>query len=189
MRIAVLASGNGSNFEAIAQAFEKQTIAGELVLVFSDKKTAYVLERAEKHQIPAFTFSPKDFLSKKEYEEALLDLLVDHQVDYLVLAGYMRLIGEGLLEAFPKRIINIHPSLLPAFPGLHGIEDAFDYGVKVTGVTIHYIDAGVDTGPIIAQECVPISATDTLESLTEKIHQTEHRLYPEVLAEIIHAEE
>lgn len=104
------------------------------------------MKRAEMHGIPAFTFSPKDFPSKDCYEEALFDLFAHHRIDYLILAGYLRIIGKKLLQAFPNRIINIHPSLLPAFPGLHGIEDAFSYGVKMTGVTVHFVDDGVDTG-------------------------------------------
>lgn len=184
MRVAVLASGNGSNFEAIAQAFETQAIQGELVLLFSDRKDAYVLERAKKYQIPRFSFSPKDFASKKQYEAALCDLLLTNQIDFVVLAGYMRIIGQDLLETFPNRILNIHPSLLPSFPGLHGIKDAYDYGVKLTGITIHFVDAGVDTGPIVAQAAVEITNEDTLATLEEKIHQLEHHWYPRVIADI-----
>lgn len=184
MKVAVLASGNGSNFEAIAKAFEDQQIQGELTLVFSDKKDAYVLERAKKYQIPRFSFMPKDFASKKQYEEALRDLLLANQIDFVVLAGYMRIIGKDLLESFPNKILNIHPSLLPSFPGLHGIKDAYNYGVKITGITIHFVDAGVDTGPIVAQAAVAITEEDTLESLEEKIHQLEHHWYPKVIAEI-----
>ncbi|MGX7196589.1 phosphoribosylglycinamide formyltransferase [Enterococcus olivae] len=184
MRIAVLASGNGSNFEAIVQAVERQEIQGEIVLLFSDKKQAYVLERAQQHDVPALHFSPKDFASKNLYEEELRDILVEKRIDLIVLAGYMRIIGEPLLSAFPNKIINIHPSLLPSFPGLHGIKDAYRYGVKITGITIHYVDDGVDTGPIITQAATEISADDTLETLEEKIHLLEHQWYPKVLAKI-----
>lgn len=185
MRIAILASGNGSNFEALVESFESGEISGELILLFSDKKVAYVLERAKNHEISAFSFSPKDFTSKAKYEEKLLSLLQEHQIELIVLAGYMRLIGDQLLAAYPNKIINIHPSLLPNFPGLHGIKDAFEAGVSETGVTVHYIDAGVDTGPVIAQEKVTITPDDTLETLEEKIHRVEHQLYPKVIARII----
>ncbi|MFC0361166.1 phosphoribosylglycinamide formyltransferase [Enterococcus canintestini] len=185
MRIAVLASGNGSNFEALADFFQKEKLPAEIALVFSDKKDAFVLKRAEKFNVPTFHLAPKDFPDKKAYETALLALLQLEKIDLIVLAGYMRIIGEGLLTAFPKKIINIHPSLLPAFPGLHGIKDAYDYGVKVTGVTVHYIDAGVDTGPIIAQAPVSIDSEDDLTTLEAKIHQVEHQLYPEVLKKIV----
>ncbi|MGM0124378.1 phosphoribosylglycinamide formyltransferase [Enterococcus sp. AZ194] len=184
MRAAILASGNGSNFEAIITAVKKQEIAMEVAFVFSDKKEAFVLERAKNHQVPAVSFSPNEFSSKELYETELLRLLEKHQVEWVILAGYMRIVGPCLLTAFPQRIINIHPSLLPDFPGLHGIRDAFFGKVAQTGVTIHYIDAGIDTGPIIAQEVVEILPNETLESLETKIHQVEHRLYPKVLAEI-----
>lgn len=185
MRIAVLASGNGSNFAAIVDFFQKEKLSVEIALVFSDKKNAFVLERAKKVGVATYQFSPQDFSDKKMYEKSLLELLQQEKIDLVVLAGYMRIIGPQLLAAFPKKIINIHPSLLPAFPGLHGIKDAYDYGVKVTGVTVHYIDDGVDTGPIIAQVPVLITTDDDLTSLETKIHQAEHQLYPVVLKEIV----
>ena len=185
MRFAVLASGNGSNFEAIVQAVEQGKIAAELAFVFSDKKDAYVLERAKKHGIKTIQFSVKDFSSKALYEAELRDVLIEHRIDLVVLAGYMRIIGSDLLDAFANRIVNLHPSLLPSFPGLHGIKDAFDYGVKMTGITIHYVDAGVDTGPIIEQVATEITTEDTLETLEEKIHRLEHETYPAVLAKLV----
>lgn len=184
-RVAVLASGNGSNFEAIIQAVEEGRINCSVELVFSDKPDAYVLERAKNHKIPFTSFMIKDFSSKLEYEQELLRILKENQIDILILAGYMRLIGNELLDAFPQRIINIHPSLLPSFPGLHGIEDAFNYGVKYTGVTVHYVDSGIDTGKIINQAVVDIAPDDDLESLEAKIHQTEHIIYPDTLAKLI----
>ncbi|OFI49291.1 phosphoribosylglycinamide formyltransferase [Floricoccus tropicus] len=184
-RVAVLASGNGSNFEAIIQAVEEGRINCSVELVFSDKPDAYVLERAKNHKIPFTSFMIKDFSSKLEYEQELLKILKENQIDILILAGYMRLIGNELLDAFPQRIINIHPSLLPSFPGLHGIEDAFNYGVKYTGVTVHYVDSGIDTGKIINQAVVDIAPDDDLESLEAKIHQTEHIIYPDTLAKLI----
>ncbi|MEQ3452946.1 phosphoribosylglycinamide formyltransferase [Enterococcus cecorum] len=185
MRVAILASGNGSNFEALAHQFQAGLLPGELIFVFSDHHDAYVLERAQRLNVRAFSFEVKEFENKAAYEKALLQLLQEQQIDLIVLAGYMRIIGKTLLSHYSNRILNIHPSLLPSFPGLHGIKDAYEYGVKVTGVTVHLVDDGVDTGPIIAQEPVMILPEDTLESLEEKIHQTEHRLYPKVLRDVL----
>ena len=185
MRVAILASGNGSNFEALAHQFQAGLLPGELIFVFSDHHNAYVLERARRLNVRAFSFEVKEFTNKIAYEEALLQLLQEQEIDLIVLAGYMRIIGQTLLSHYSNRILNIHPSLLPSFPGLHGIKDAYEYGVKVTGVTVHLVDDGVDTGPIIAQEPVLILPEDSLESLEEKIHQTEHRLYPKVLRDVL----
>lgn len=185
MRVAVLASGNGSNFEVIAQAVKDKEIPAELVLLFSDHHDAYVLERGKKFGVPCESFELKEFSDKKSYETALLALLKKYDVELVVLAGYMRIIGKDLLAEFPNRIVNIHPALLPNFPGLHGIKDAFEAGVKETGVTIHYVDSGVDTGPIIAQGKVQVSENDSLSDLETKIHQVEHQLYPQVLADIV----
>lgn len=187
MKIAVFASGNGSNFEAIAKSMNQGKIEGAIVLVFSDRTDAYVLERAKSLQIPVRSFSPKQFTNKVEYEKEILKELKAKEVELLVLAGYMRLIGPTLLNAYPNRILNIHPALLPEFPGLHGIRDAFEAGVKQTGVTVHYVDNGVDTGPILAQKRVNIEENETLASLELKIHQAEHQLYPEVIQDVIQA--
>ena len=185
MKIAVFASGNGSNFEAIAAAFSQKKIAGQLSLVFCDQPEAYVLTRAQKRKIPVVCFSPSDFPSRGQYEEQVLKHLKEHQIDLIVLAGYLRIIGKTLLEAYPKRIVNIHPSLLPSFPGLHGIEEAFHYGVKIAGITIHYVDSGVDTGPIIFQTTTKIDTEDTLDTLAEKIHALEHEWYPKIISQIV----
>ncbi|WP_171309953.1 phosphoribosylglycinamide formyltransferase [Enterococcus cecorum] len=185
MRVAILASGNGSNFEALAHQFQAGLLPGELIFVFSDHHNAYVLERARRLNVCAFSFEVKEFENKAAYEKALLQLLQEQEIDLIVLAGYMRIIGKTLLSHYSNRILNIHPSLLPSFPGLHGIKDAYEYGVKVTGVTVHLVDDGVDTGPIIAQEPVMILPEDSLESLEEKIHQTEHHLYPKVLRDVL----
>lgn len=187
MKIAVFASGNGSNFEAITKSMNQGEIEGAIVLVFSDRTDAYVLERAKSLQIPVRSFSPKQFANKVEYEREILKELEAKEVELLVLAGYMRLIGPTLLNAYPNRILNIHPALLPEFPGLHGIRDAFEAGVKQTGVTVHYVDNGVDTGPILAQKRVNIEENESLASLELKIHQAEHQLYPEVVQEVIQA--
>lgn len=187
MKVAVFASGNGSNFEAIAKSMNQGEIEGTIALVFSDRANAYVLERAKDLQIPVRSFSPKQFTNKVEYEREILKELEAKEIELLVLAGYMRLIGPTLLNAYPNRILNIHPALLPEFPGLHGIRDAFEAGVKQTGVTVHYVDNGVDTGPILAQKRVDVEENETLASLEFKIHQAEHQLYPQVIQEVIQA--
>lgn len=189
MKIAIFASGNGSNFQVLAEAVQNGSIPAELVFLFCDKPNAYVIERAVALNVPTITFSPKDFDNKAEYEQKILCWLRDKEIDLVVLAGYMRILGSALVDAYQDRIINIHPSLLPNFPGLHGIKDAFEAGVAETGVTIHYVDNGVDTGPIIAQEKVAITPDDTLETLETKIHQVEHRLYPQVIAEVVRKSE
>ncbi|MDO0895480.1 MULTISPECIES: phosphoribosylglycinamide formyltransferase [Enterococcus] len=186
MRIAVFASGTGSNFTAIADAIQANEIKGaQIGLVFSDKPAAPVIEKARARDHETLVLEPAAFASKAAFERKLIEELQDHAIDFIVLAGYMRIIGNTLLSAYEGRVINIHPSLLPSFPGKSGIADAFAYGVKVTGVTVHYVDAGIDTGPIIAQEIVRIDTDDTLTSVTEKIHQVEHQIYPAVLAEIV----
>ncbi|MCL2572736.1 MAG: phosphoribosylglycinamide formyltransferase [Defluviitaleaceae bacterium] len=179
--IAIFASGNGSNFEAIATA----NINAKIKLLICDKPGATVIARAERLGIPALIYNPKDYPNRAAYEEQILTNLKDAEAEYIFLAGYMRIIGSTLLEAYEGRIINIHPSLLPEFPGLDAISKAFSSGVKQTGVTIHYVDAGVDTGPIIAQEAVDILPGDTLEALEARIHQVEHKLYISVLKEIL----
>lgn len=184
MKVAIFASGSGSNFEAIVQGVQRGDLALEIVLLFCDQPDAYVIERAKKLNIPVKAFSPKEFSDRGTYEVEIIRILASCEVEFIVLAGYMRLIGSGLLGAYPQKIINIHPSLLPAFPGLHGIRDAFEAGVSKTGVTIHYIDEGIDTGPIIAQEEVTILPEDDLATLEKRIHQVEHRLYVEVLKKL-----
>lgn len=177
-RIAVLASGRGSNLEAILVAVEKKQIAGEVVVVVSDQKEAQALQRAEKRGVKALFINPKDYGGREQYDLAIVEQLKKDQVDLVVLAGFMRLLTAGFIQAFPCAILNIHPSLLPAFPGLDGVEQALEYGVKVTGCTVHFVDEGLDTGPVILQEAVPIIQEDTVETLHQRIHASEHRLYP-----------
>ncbi|MDD7565802.1 MAG: phosphoribosylglycinamide formyltransferase [Streptococcus suis] len=176
-RIAVFASGNGSNFQVIAEQFE-------VAFVFSDRRNAYVLERAEKLGVPAFAFELKEFADKQAYEEAIIQLLDQHQIDLVVLAGYMKIVGPTLLAQYEGRIINIHPAYLPEFPGAHGIEDAWQAGVSESGVTVHWVDSGIDTGQIIQQVRVPRLADDTLETFEVRIHEAEYQLYPAVLEEL-----
>lgn len=185
MRIAIFASGNGSNFEAIAKAVQHQQLTVEIACVIYNRQEAFVKMRAEKYGIPTYYFNLKDYDTKKHYEQAILTQLQADNVNLIVLAGYMVFIGETLLQAYPRQILNIHPSLLPQFPGKSGIADAFHAKVSETGVTVHVVDEGIDTGPIIKQARVNIFPTDTLEQLEERIHQVEHQLYPEAIQEYI----
>lgn len=174
-KIAVFASGSGSNFQAILDA----QLKAEVSLLVCDKPQAFCVERAKAAGVPTFVFQAKDYASKEAYEREILDAL--NGVDLIVLAGYMRLIGPTLLQAFEGKIVNIHPSLLPAFPGKDAIGQALEAKVKVSGVTVHFVDAGMDTGPIIAQKAIELSEDETKESLQTKIHQIEHELYPKVI--------
>lgn len=181
-RIAVLASGSGSNLQAIMDAVDSGKIRGaEVAVVVSDRKNAYALERARLRNVPVKYLSAKNFASREEYDRALVTYLEEEQIDLVVLAGFMRLLTPYFVLAFHHRILNIHPSLLPSFPGAHGVTDALDYGVKVTGCTVHFVDEGMDTGPILLQEAVEIRDDDTAESLHERIHTLEHRLYPKAI--------
>jgi len=184
-RIAIFASGTGTNFSALQSAIGQRKIPAEIVLLVCDQADAPVIERAEAVGVPVFVINYKNFATKAAAETAILTSLRAHQVAAILLAGYMRIVGKTLLTAYPHRIINLHPALLPKFPGRQGIADAFAAGVSETGVTVHFIDAGIDTGQIIRQQRVPVAPNDTLTSLTERIHRAEHDLYPEVLAELI----
>ncbi|MBP1930076.1 phosphoribosylglycinamide formyltransferase [Ammoniphilus resinae] len=182
MKIAVFASGSGSNFSAMMGAIRADKLPGvEVALLVCDRPGALVEGRAEQESIPVFSFQPKQHADKLAYEQVILQELKKKQVEWIILAGYMRLIGDTLLEAYQGRIINLHPSLLPAFTGKDAIGQALEYGVKVTGVTVHFVDAGMDTGPIIAQRVVPILEGDTRETLTKRIQEQEHQLLPEVV--------
>ena len=184
-KIAIFASGNGSNFQAIIDEIEKDKLTAEIAALVTDKPNCFAVERAHKHNIPVFSFHPKNYTSKEEYEKEIAFYLIEKNVSLLVLAGYMRLIGDVLLKAFHNRIVNIHPALLPAFPGKNGIQQAYQYGVKIFGVTVHYVDAGVDTGEIIAQECFKAEGNETLQEIEEKLHAIEHELYTKVIREIL----
>ncbi|UOE94484.1 phosphoribosylglycinamide formyltransferase [Alkalihalobacillus sp. LMS39] len=184
MKLAVFASGSGTNFQAIIDAVEDGRLQAELVLLVCDKPEAKAIERANTHQIPTFVFQPKQYSNKEAFELEILAQLQNCNVDYIALAGYMRLIGPTLLQAFEGRIINIHPSLLPAFPGKDAIGQAFQAKVSETGVTIHYVDEGMDTGPIIAQGKIQVDKEDTIEAVTKKIQKVEHELYPATLQKL-----
>ena len=183
-RLAVFASGSGSNYEAIAQACADGRIDAEVVLLVCDKPGAKVLERAERFGTESFAFSPKEYASREAYEMVLATMLDEREVDYICLAGYMRIVGKVLLERYERRIINIHPSLLPSFKGAHAIQDAVDYGVKIFGATTHFVDETLDGGRIIDQGAVVYEGND-IEELTNLIHKIEHNLYVKTINKLI----
>lgn len=181
LRIAVLASGRGTNLQALIEAQNADRLGGEIVLVVSDNPKAKALERASRHGIPTRVIEPAGYATREGFDRALVETLQAHRVELVVLAGYMRLLSPVVLQAYPQRVINIHPSLLPSFPGLNAQEQAWKYGVKYTGCTVHFVDEGMDTGPIIAQRVVAVNPEDTADDLAAKILQEEHRLYPQVV--------
>lgn len=183
-RLAVFASGSGTNFEAIVTACERGELTAEVALMVCDRPGARVVERAAAHGVPAFVFSAKEYVSKADYEREIVRRLAAAGVELVCLAGYMRIVGDGLLGAYGGRIINIHPSLLPAFRGAHAIEQAFEYGVKVFGVTIHYVDASLDGGRILAQRAFEYDGGDAAE-LEAKIHAVEYPLYVETIRRLM----
>ena len=183
-RFGVLISGSGTNLQSILDACAAGEIAGEVAVVISNRGEAFGLERARDAGVHALHVDPKAFPDAAAYNHAVREALDAHEVDYVVMAGYMKLLGAEVLEAYPMRVLNIHPALLPSFPGAHGIRDAFEYGVKVTGVTVHFANEAFDEGPIVAQEAVPIMEDDTPDTLEARIHTVEHRLYPAALAAV-----
>lgn len=184
-KIAVFASGSGTNFQAIIDAVQDGKLKAEIALLVCDKPEALAITRAKENNIDVFTFIPKNYENKAAFETEILEKLTELQVEWVILAGYMRLIGETLLRAFEKRMINIHPSLLPSFPGKDAIEQAYEAKVKVSGVTIHFVDEGMDTGPIIAQAPIHIEDGDTIEDVRAKIQKVEHQLYPTVIENLL----
>ena len=185
-RLGILGSGKGSNFVAIADAVAAGKIPADIALVASDVETAGILAHARERKLPAQFIPPGKFRTKldEDAERAFVAALQSAKVDLVVLAGFMRVLKGDFLRAFEGRIVNIHPSLLPSFPGLESWKQALDHGVKVTGCTVHFVDAGVDAGPIIGQQTVPVLDNDTSESLHQRIHAAEHQLYPECVAAI-----
>ena len=177
-RISVFASGFGSNLEALIDYSKNNSMNGEIVLVFSNNRDAHALKRAKNHEIKSICFSPQDFKNRKAYNLEILKMLESQRIDVIVLAGYMILVGVEIIKKYRNRIINVHPALLPSFKGTHGIKDAFEYGVKVTGVTVHFVDEGLDSGPVIIQEPVRLEQDYSLEKLEEEIHKIEHRVLP-----------
>lgn len=182
-KVAIFASGSGSNFQVITDAASASELHADIVAVVTDKPQAFVVERAKTAGVTVVALRPSDFASKVDYEQAILQELKQLEVEWLVLAGYMRLIGDTLLTAYANRIVNIHPSLLPSFPGKDAIGQALAHGVKVTGVTVHYVDAGMDTGPILSQQAVEVVEGDR-EQTEQRIHAVEHELYTKTLQQL-----
>lgn len=189
-RIAVLGSEGGSNFVAVAQGCAAGAVPAEVVLVLSDVEEAGILERTREWDVPCQFIAPGGFRTKlsEEAEGEYIAALKEAEVNLVVLAGFMRILKGEFLRAFEGRVVNIHPALLPAFPGLEAWKQALDHGVKVTGCTVHFVDQGLDTGPIIAQEIVRVRDDDTPENLRERIQEAEHLLYPAVIAAIARGE-
>jgi len=177
LQLAVLASGRGSNFDVLCEAIERQDLDADIKVLISDKENAPALDKARKHNIEAVYLNPRSYNNRNEYETELVKLLKGYQVTVVALAGYMRLVGSVLLEHFPYRIVNIHPALLPAFPGLQAQQQAVDYGVRYSGCTVHIVDAGMDTGPILMQAVVPVLPDDNGDTLAQRILVEEHQIY------------
>jgi len=178
MRIAVFVSGSGSNLQAIIDACIPSI---EIALVFSNNPDAYALKRAENHDIPTLVVNHRDYKSREEFEADILKHLEPLGIELIVLAGFMRILSPVLVRAYANRMINLHPALLPSFPGIHAARQAIEAGVKFTGCTVHFVDEGVDSGPIILQAVVPVEDDDDEDSLLQKIHAEEHRIYPEAI--------
>lgn len=181
LKLAVLASGRGSNFLAIQDAINKGQLNAEICLLISDQENAPALTKAREMGIIAMHVNPASFMARDNYEEQLVRHLQASNVEFLVLAGYMRLVGRVILSAYKDRVLNIHPALLPSFTGLHAQKQAIDYGVKYSGCTVHFVDEGMDTGPIIKQAVVPVEDNDSEDSLAARILVQEHQLYWQVL--------
>ena len=178
MRVAVFASGSGTNLQAIIDA-DIQTI--EIAVVFTNNPDAYAIERAKKHNIQVEIIDHKNYKTREEYEKHIIEALDPYKLNLIVLAGFMRIFSTVFVRAYKNKIVNIHPALLPSFPGINAGRQALEYGVKYTGVTVHFVDEGVDTGPIILQSVVEIEDEDTEDTLLEKIHEVEHRIYPKAI--------
>lgn len=181
LRVAVLASGRGTNLQALIEEWQNNALPVDFVGVGSDKTDAYALLRAQEAGIPTAAFPMDCYANRDEQEKAVRDWLEDSNVELLILAGYMRVLSSAFLKEVNYPIVNIHPSLLPSFPGLHAQKQALEYGVKVSGCTVHFVDEGMDSGPIIMQEAVPVFDEDTEDSLAERILKVEHEIYPEVI--------
>jgi phosphoribosylglycinamide formyltransferase-1 len=181
MNIAVLCSGSGTNLQAIIDNVRSGYIPAKIALVVSDNKDAYALERARKAGIETLVLNKKDFKSREDFDKEIVKNLRAKSVSLVVLAGFMRLLSNYFIKEYKNRILNIHPALLPSFKGTHGIKDALEYGVKVTGPTVHFVDEELDHGPIILQRPVEVKDDDTEDTLLERVHKEEHRIYPEAV--------
>ncbi len=177
-KIAVFASGNGTNMEKIQENIEEGKLTGvKIAVVMSDKPDAYVLTRAKNHNLDTMVLVPDEYPDRESYEAGLIECLRCYGIDYVVLAGYMRILGRFFIDAYRNRIINIHPSLLPAFKGASGIKDAFEYGVKVGGATVHFVDETLDGGAIILQKSFDVASEETFESFASKVHKIEYEIF------------
>jgi phosphoribosylglycinamide formyltransferase 1 len=181
LKLGVLISGNGSNLQSIIDHIEKGSLKAVIKILISNNPEAYGIIRAKKHGIPVVVLKKGDFKNKEEFDLELIRILESKCVDLVILAGFMRIITPTLLKAFPQKIMNIHPALLPSFPGIHGQKQALEYGVKISGCTVHFVDEGVDTGPIILQRAVQVFDDDTEETLAARILTEEHRIYPQAI--------
>lgn len=181
LKIGILASGRGSNFQAIIDSIETGCLHARIKVLITDNPKAFSIERAKKHGIESLIMSPKNYASRDEYFKDIASELKKRDVKLVVLAGFMRIVGKPLLDVYPNRVMNIHPALLPSFPGLHGQKQAIDYGAKISGCTVHFVDEGMDTGPIIMQAAVPVKDDDTEETLSGRILKLEHKIYPEAI--------
>ena len=182
MKIAVLVSGSGTNLQTLIEQLHQDKTSGiEIAVVISDRRKAYALTRAQQASIPTHVVKTQDFKNRVDFDAEISSLIDDYAVELIVLAGFMKLFQRPFVEKYQNRIINVHPALLPAFPGAHPIADTLAYGVKITGVTVHFVDEDVDTGPIIAQSVVPVLDTDDQASLHDRIQVEEHKLYPAVI--------
>ncbi len=179
--LGVLVSGSGTNLQAILDAIAAGTLQAKVGVVISNVATAKALERAKAARVPAIVVDHKAFASRAAFDAAVVEVLQAHRVDCVVLAGFMRIVTSTILDAYPNRVVNVHPALLPAFPGVHAQKQALEYGVAISGCTVHFVDAGTDTGPIIAQAAVPVHDSDDEETLTARILQKEHEMLPMVL--------
>lgn len=179
--LGVLVSGTGTNLQSILDAIAAGTLRAKVGVVVSNVASAKALERAKSAKIPAIVVDHKAFSTREDFDSAIVEVLQAHRVEYVVLAGFMRLVTKIVLDAFPNRVVNVHPALLPAFPGVHAQRQALRYGVSISGCTVHFVDSGTDTGPIIAQEAVAVHADDDEASLTKRILEKEHELLPTVL--------
>jgi len=180
-KLAVLVSGCGSNLQAIIDSIEREELNAHISIVISSTRDAMALKRAEKHGIKTIFIDPTAYLNSKEYDKVLIEKLKEFSIDLICLAGYMRILGEEVIQTFKEKIINIHPSLLPAFPGLNAQKQAIVHGVKFSGCTVHFVDSGVDSGPIILQTAVPVYDNDDEKSLSKRILEQEHYLYPKAI--------
>ena len=181
LALGVLASGRGSNFQAIIDEIESGRLNAAVMLLVADNPSAFAIERAKKHSVESLYIDSRQFATKDDFFIRIAAEFKARNVELVVLAGFMRIVRRPLLEAFPSRIMNIHPALLPSFPGLHGQRQAIDYGVRISGCTVHFVDEGMDTGPIIIQAGVPVSPDDTEETLSDRILRLEHKIFPEAI--------